>query len=147
MTAPVSTGEVSTLATVRQAYRSNQGGDTFVTLGSGCTLAVISKTGGVTYVNSATATSITQLGGELNIMAGTHALITTEAGICYYRSTGTGPGRFAATGYAYGNAGLAYERHGWRVDVGYFLAESQARELFPYPVANHKLAGTLSWHF
>jgi uncharacterized protein (TIGR02001 family) len=69
------------------------------------------------------------------------------AGAGYYRSTGTGPGRFAATGYGYGNAGLAYERHGWRVDVGYFLAESQAQELFPYPIANRKVAGTLSWHF
>jgi uncharacterized protein (TIGR02001 family) len=70
------------------------------------------------------------------------------AGAGYYRSTGTGPGRrFAATGYAYGNAGVAYERHGWRVDVGYFLAESQAQELIPYPVANHRVAGTLSWHF
>lgn len=71
--------------------------------------------------------------------------LTVGAG--YYRSTGTGPRRFAASGYGYGNAGLAYERHRWRVDVGYFLADSQAQELFPYPVASHRVAGTLSWHF
>jgi uncharacterized protein (TIGR02001 family) len=86
---------------------------------------------------------ITDTAGQWLLGAG----LFVTAGAGYYRSTGTGPGRFAATGYAYGNAGLAYERHGWRVDVGYFLAESQAQELFPYPVANRKVAGTLSWHF
>jgi len=78
-------------------------------------------------------------------LLGPGLFLTGGAG--YYRSTGTGPRRFAATGYGYGNAGLAFERHGWRLDVGYFLASTQARELFPYPVAMHRVAGTLSWHF
>ena len=75
-----------------------------------------------------------------------HGVFLT-AGAGYYRSTGTGPRRFAASGYGYGNAGLAFERHAWRVDVGYFLADGQAEELFPYPVATHRVAGTLSWRF
>lgn len=51
-------------------------------------------------------------------------------------------------GYAYGNVGLAYEWHNWRIDVGYFLAQrSHVEKLFPYPVANSRVAGTLSWHF
>ncbi|MGO9804005.1 MAG: TorF family putative porin [Steroidobacteraceae bacterium] len=49
-------------------------------------------------------------------------------------------------GYLYGNLGLAYERQRWRLDVGYFAAQSRAAQLFPYPVAN-RLAGTLSWQF
>jgi len=69
------------------------------------------------------------------------------AGAGYYRATGTGPRALAATGYGYGNVGAAYVRRGWRLDVGYFLAETQAQELFPYPIANRQLAGTLSWHF
>jgi hypothetical protein len=31
--------------------------------------------------------------------------------------------------------------------VGYFLTQSRARQLFPYPSANDRFAGTLSWHF
>ena len=68
-------------------------------------------------------------------------------GAGYYRSTGSGAGRFAATGYGYGNAGFAFERRRWRLDVGYFLAQNQARELFSYPIADHHFAGTLSWQF
>jgi uncharacterized protein (TIGR02001 family) len=86
---------------------------------------------------------ITDTSGQWLIARG--VFVTGGAG--YYRSTGTGPRRFAATGYGYGNAGLAFERHGWRVDVGYFVASTQAQELFPYPVADHRVAGTVSWHF
>jgi len=51
-------------------------------------------------------------------------------------------------GYAYGNVGLAYEWHNWRIDVGYFLTQrAQAEKLFPYPIANKRFAGTLSWRF
>jgi uncharacterized protein (TIGR02001 family) len=78
-------------------------------------------------------------------LIGQGLFVTGGAG--YYRSSGTGARRLAATGYAYGNAGVGFERRGWRVDVGYFLAEHQAQELFPYPVANHRVAGTVSWHF
>ena len=68
-------------------------------------------------------------------------------GTGYYRSSGTGAGLQAATGYAYGNAGFAFERRRWRLDIGYFLTENQARELFPYPIARQRVAGTLSWRF
>jgi uncharacterized protein (TIGR02001 family) len=51
-----------------------------------------------------------------------------------------------ALGYLYGNAGLALERRRWRLDLGYFAAQSRAAQLFPYPVAN-RLACTLSWQF
>ncbi len=78
-------------------------------------------------------------------LIGRGLFLTAAAG--YYRSTGTGPGALAATGYAYGNTGVAYVHRGWRLDVGYFLAETQAQELFPYPIANRHVAGTLSWHF
>ena len=78
-------------------------------------------------------------------LIGEGLFVTGGAG--YYRSSGTGPGRLAATGYPYGNVGLAFERRRWRVDVGYFLAGRQAQELLPYPVANHRVAGTVSWHF
>ncbi len=51
-------------------------------------------------------------------------------------------------GYAYGNVGLAYEWRSWRIDVGYFLTQrAQAEKLFPYPIANNRVAGTLSWRF
>ena len=69
------------------------------------------------------------------------------AGAGYYRSSGNGARRLAATGYAYGNAGLAFERRRWRLDIGYFFAEEQARELLPYPLARHRVAGTVSWRF
>ena len=69
------------------------------------------------------------------------------AGAGYYHSTGTGPGVERATGYAYGNVGLAYERRAWRLDVGYFLTQEAAERSFPYPVATQKFAATLTWRF
>ena len=51
-----------------------------------------------------------------------------------------------AVDYVYGNAGFALQWRRWRVDVGYFAAQRQAAELFPYPVAK-RLAGTVSWQF
>lgn len=69
------------------------------------------------------------------------------AGAGYYYSTGTGPGIFESVGYAYGNAGLAYEWRNWRVDVGYFLTQRDAQKLFPYPSADQRVAGTLTWRF
>ncbi|HEX4389006.1 MAG TPA: TorF family putative porin [Steroidobacteraceae bacterium] len=69
------------------------------------------------------------------------------AGAGYYYSTGTGPGIERATGYAYGNVGLAYEHRAWRLDVGYFLTQEAAQRSFPYPVATHKFAATLAWRF
>ncbi|HET7757490.1 MAG TPA: TorF family putative porin [Steroidobacteraceae bacterium] len=67
-------------------------------------------------------------------------------GVGFYYTSGRGPGPGAATGYAYGNAGLAWQLRRWRLDVGYFAAQRRAARLFPYPVANH-LAATVSWQF
>lgn len=78
-------------------------------------------------------------------LVGEHFYFTGGAG--YYYSSGTGPGIERATGYAYGNAGVAYERGGWRLDLGYFLTQNAALRSFPYPIANHQVAATLAWHF
>jgi uncharacterized protein (TIGR02001 family) len=83
------------------------------------------------------------------------------AGAGYYYSTGTAPaypepvaappGMEPAApslgGYAYGNAGFAYEYRRWRLDVGYFLTQPKAQALSPYPSANERFAGTLTWRF
>jgi uncharacterized protein (TIGR02001 family) len=71
------------------------------------------------------------------------------AGIGYYLLTGNDsePHSRPSLGYAYGNVGLAYEWRNWRVDVGYFLAQERAQRLLPYPMADHRFAGTLSWRF
>jgi uncharacterized protein (TIGR02001 family) len=71
--------------------------------------------------------------------------LTGSAG--YYYATGTGSGIAVANHYAYGNVGLAYEYRRWRLDVGYFLTQDRAQQLTPYPVANDRFAGTLSWRF
>jgi uncharacterized protein (TIGR02001 family) len=71
--------------------------------------------------------------------------VTGGAG--YYYSSRTGSGIAAGGGYAYGNAGLAFEHLRWRLDVGYFLAQGKARELIPYPAPHDRLAATLVWRF
>jgi len=76
---------------------------------------------------------------------GEHFFVTGGAG--YYYSTGTGPGVERATGYAYGNLGVAYEVRHWRLDVGYYLTQDAARRSFPYPTASQQFAATLAWHF
>ena len=68
-------------------------------------------------------------------------------GAGYYRVTGTGPGIEAAGGYAYGNAGIAWQHGGWRVDVGYYLTQHTAEVLMPYPSADHRWAGSIAWRF
>ena len=73
--------------------------------------------------------------------------VFVTAGAGYYRTQGTGSGMERATGYAYGNAGLAWEHGAWRIDVGYFLTQEAAQRLYPYPVDQHKVAGTVSWQF
>ena len=70
--------------------------------------------------------------------------LTAAAG--YYRASAADHGQAPAVDYIYGNAGLALEWRRWRIDVGYFAAQRQAAELFPYPVAK-RLAGTVSWQF
>jgi uncharacterized protein (TIGR02001 family) len=71
-------------------------------------------------------------------------------GVGYYLSTGTDPTtpRQPTLGYSYGNVGLAYEWRNLRIDVGYFLTQkAAAQKLLPYPIANDRIAGTLSWRF
>jgi uncharacterized protein (TIGR02001 family) len=68
-------------------------------------------------------------------------------GAGYYYATGTGAGIDVGAGYAYGNAGVAYLKGPWRLDLGYFLTQHHARQLFPYPIANQHVAGTVSWRF
>ena len=70
--------------------------------------------------------------------------VTAAAGYYYASRPDNAP--VAAVGYLYGNAGLALERGRWRIDLGYFDAQSRAAQLFPYPVAK-RLAATLSWQF
>ncbi len=78
-------------------------------------------------------------------LLGRQFFITAGAG--YYRSQGSGTGTDRATGYGYGNAGLAWEHGPFRADVGYFLTQDAAQRSFPYPTAGHKFAGTVTWRF
>jgi uncharacterized protein (TIGR02001 family) len=78
-------------------------------------------------------------------LIGQGLFVTGAAG--YYYSSASSPDRQPGAGYAYGNLGLAYEEHQWRVEVGYFLAQNRAQDFFPYPPANRHVAGTLSWRF
>jgi hypothetical protein len=71
--------------------------------------------------------------------------VTGGAG--YYYSSRTGVEPAASGGYAYGNAGVAFEHGPWRADVGYFAAQGNARALIAYAVPVHRLAATLAWRF
>ncbi|HVN46702.1 MAG TPA: TorF family putative porin [Steroidobacteraceae bacterium] len=75
-----------------------------------------------------------------------HGLYIT-AGAGYYRVTGTGPGAESADGYAYGNLGLAWEHRHWRIEAGYYLTGDRAEVLMPYPSANQRWAGSVTWRF
>jgi uncharacterized protein (TIGR02001 family) len=68
------------------------------------------------------------------------------------------PGRLAFTagagyytteedGYAFGNAGLAFEFKSLRVDLGYYVAAEHAARLFPYGRAGKRFAASVNWHF
>jgi uncharacterized protein (TIGR02001 family) len=65
--------------------------------------------------------------------------LLATAGAGYYASDNTG--------YAYGNAGLAFEFKSLRLDAGYYIAQDRARTLFPYGRAGSRFAGSVSWHF
>ncbi|MGH7749263.1 MAG: hypothetical protein ACREQ5_31530, partial [Candidatus Dormibacteria bacterium] len=69
------------------------------------------------------------------------------AGAGYYHSGRPDSEPPAAIDYLYGNAGLAFQRRGWRIDAGYFVAQTRAAQVFPYPVANRRFAATVSWEF
>ena len=72
-------------------------------------------------------------------------LVTAGAG--YYYLSGGAPPSWGTQGYGYGNAGLAFERGRWRVELGYYFADSQAENLFPYAASNNRAAATLTWRF
>ncbi len=72
-------------------------------------------------------------------------LLTAGAG--YYYLSGPAPSSWGTQGYGYGNAGLAFERGPWRVDVGYYFSDSQAENLFPYAASNNRAAASLTWRF
>jgi uncharacterized protein (TIGR02001 family) len=66
----------------------------------------------------------------------------------YYLTEPVVPG--SLDGYFYGNVGLALEHGPFRVDVGYYAADSQARWLFPYAGAGNRtssVAASVSWRF
>jgi hypothetical protein len=71
--------------------------------------------------------------------------VTGGAG--YYYSSHTSAETGGGGGYAYGNAGVAFEHRHWRADVGYFAAQGRARELIAYAVPVHRVAATLAWRF
>jgi uncharacterized protein (TIGR02001 family) len=73
--------------------------------------------------------------------------LSVTGGAGYFRFSGLGNEGSGVSGYAYGNVGLAYEWRSWRVEVGYFLTQKQAMHILEYPLANDRVAGTLSWHF
>ena len=74
--------------------------------------------------------------------------VTGGAGYYLFMGTEAGEVHRPSMGYVYGNVGLAYEWRSLRLDVGFFLTQkARAQQLFPYPSANDRFAGTLSWHF
>jgi len=78
-------------------------------------------------------------------LPGGGALYVTAAAGYYYASRPDHHPQHAVD-YLYGNAGFALDWQRWRIDVGYFAAQRQAAELFPYPVAR-RVAATVSWQF
>ncbi|MCH9725553.1 MAG: hypothetical protein K0U86_11730 [Planctomycetes bacterium] len=80
--------EVSTIATLRQAFFDDAASDTTVFLGAGVTITDIIKTGGDLDINSAT-TTFRQDAGETTIHAGAHAALDVNDGTLNYNSTGT----------------------------------------------------------
>lgn len=62
-------GETATLPTLNIAYVSNIAGDASVTIGSGCTLTTVNKTGGTLYSQSAVPT-LTSYAGTATVLTG-----------------------------------------------------------------------------
>jgi uncharacterized protein (TIGR02001 family) len=73
-----------------------------------------------------------------------HGFFVTAGAGYYHQNNGGG---IPHVGYAYGNAGLAFEYRSWRLDVGYFVAQQQAQQLVPYPIVNDHFAATVLWRF
>jgi len=83
-------GDSASIATLRQGYQTNPGGDTDVLLGPGCTLTTIVKTGGSLVVNSSFTTLAQGPGkaGTTSIIGGTPGTMTITGGTLVYRTAG-----------------------------------------------------------
>ncbi len=80
--------EVSTIATLRQAFYDSPADDTTVHVGAGVTLTDVKKSGGELDLYAAT-TTLEQTEGETTIHSGAHAAITIVSGTLNYNSSGT----------------------------------------------------------
>lgn len=81
-------GEVSTFATIRQAFIDNAETDSTLYVGDDVTLTNVIKSGGIATLKSAT-TLIDQTAGTLTVEEGAHTEINAYAGSVFYNSTGT----------------------------------------------------------
>lgn len=116
--------EVSTVATLRQAFFDDTTDDTTVYLGAGVTVANITKTGGVLDINSGT-TSFQQTAGTTTIHDGAHTMLNTLAGLVNYNSTGT-----LATANLSGDAVLVFDQDARPKDVTVINKYSDDSEVF-----------------
>jgi len=83
-------GETAVLATLRVGYVDSLESDANVTCGSGTTLTIVTKNGGVLEINSAVTTVTQTGGGKLAIRgAATCTTLNAEDGTTFYDSTGT----------------------------------------------------------
>jgi uncharacterized protein (TIGR02001 family) len=86
------------------------------------------------------------LSGQWSLWRGLFA----TGGVGFYYLTEPAVPRSRLDGYFYGNVGLALERGPFRLDVGYYAADSQARWLFPYAGNGDRtstVAASVSWRF
>jgi hypothetical protein len=82
-------GEVATIATLNQSWKTSQTSDSDVFLGPGVTLTTIKKTGGTLTLQS-TVSTLTNSGGEtIAANVGGIATLTLDGGQLRYNSTGT----------------------------------------------------------
>lgn len=116
--------EVSTVATLRQAFFDDTTDDTTVYLGSGVTVTNITKTGGVLDINSGT-TAFQQTAGTTTIHDGAHTVLNTLAGLVNYNSTGT-----LATANLSGDAVLVFDQDARPKDVTVINKYSDDSEVF-----------------
>lgn len=116
--------EVSTVATLRQAFFDDATDDTTVYLGAGVTVTNITKTGGVLDINSET-TTFQQTAGTTTIHDGAHSVLNILAGMVNYNSTGT-----LATVNLSGDAVLVFDQDARPKDVTVINKYSDDSEVF-----------------
>lgn len=86
--AAVFAGESATIDVLKEGFRTNVSGDCDVLAGAGCTLATITKTGGMLEINSS-FTTLTHAAGETVIAAGTPGTMTIAGGAVRYKTADT----------------------------------------------------------